>query len=753
MNDTSNHRHDRRLKQERRSALRISELRYRRLFESARDGILILDATTRQITDVNPYMVELLGYPREEFLGKELWHLGVLTDAEAAGAAFRILDRTGFVRYDHVPLQTRAGSRWDVEVVCTMYMEDGRRVIQCNIRDITDRVQAKAMQCETEALFHAFMNHSPANAFMKNEEGRYVYINEATETLLDTPVGDLLGKTVFDCLPEKFARRLHDKDTEVLTTGAALEVIEAIPTTNGAVHSWLTVKFPFTDHAGHRFVGGIAVDITSRLAMEHALSESQRHYQAIFEQAQDGMLLVTDAGRYLAANPAACVLLGYDHAEIIGLNLTDVTLRTEHAATTESWRCITTGAEPARGELTLLRKDGTTVPVEYRAATNISPGLHLSVLRDITERRRMERLLQQSEERLRLALDAANMATWDWDITMDTGSPSPEMQLRFGPAHATIKALAARIDPRDRASSMEAVRRALADEMPFHIEFRVPLPDGSVRWSAGHGQVVRDAAGQPVRLIGLTENITARKQAEQELVTAKEAAEQANAAKSEFLSRISHELRTPLNAILGFAQLLDLGTLTADQRASVTHILRAGHHLLRLITEVLDVTRVDNGQLHVQMETLPLWEVVATVCDRLTPLAAEQGIQLQALADVPFMVRADRRRLQQVLVNLVSNAISYNRPAGGVTIACRALSETRLRIAVQDTGDGIGPTDLPHLFMPFQRLQATQTTIQGTGLGLAHSKALTTAMEGTMGVDSVVGVGSTFWIDLPGWVA
>jgi signal transduction histidine kinase/CheY-like chemotaxis protein len=362
--------------------------------------------------------------------------------------------------------------------------------------------------------------------------------------------------------------------------------------------------------------------------------------------------------------------------------------------------------------------------------------------------------LRQKERTLALAVDAGRMGTWDVDLLTGAGVWDARNEEQHGVAPGefggTFDAWLDRVHPDDRSDVMAAGGGALAAGGRWEAEYRVNLTDGTVRWIGIAGQVGLGDDGKPARLVGVGTDITDRKVGEQRLRQAMAEAEQANHAKNDFLSRVSHELRTPLNAILGFSQLLELDELTESQRESLSQVLSGGRHLLGLIDDVLDISRIESGNLAVSLEPTSVREALAETVALVSSTAAGYGVTVEVpeTAWSDAHVRADRRRLKQILVNLATNAVKYNHRGGRVTFLLTSPVPGVLRIGVRDTGQGIPAEQLDRLFTPFDRLGAEQTNVEGAGIGLALSQRLAEMMDATVSVTSEVGTGSTFSLDV-----
>ena len=370
--------------------------------------------------------------------------------------------------------------------------------------------------------------------------------------------------------------------------------------------------------------------------------------------------------------------------------------------------------------------------------------------------RRTEQLLRESERRYRAIVDQSNPIcrySPDYHLTFVNQA---YCELLGQSSEALLGRSILEVLPEEAVAWFKESHSTLHHPDAVSDHEGPVTNNGVVEWQQWTTRPIFDENGSLVEYQGIGSVITARKQAELELIQAKLIAEEANRTKSQFLSNMSHELRTPLNAIIGFSQLLETDTiepLTPTQLESVELIHRSGHHLLILINDILDLAKVESGKLELSLEAVQLNDLIADCMPLIAGQAEKYHIEIINHAETAnYLVRADYVRLKQVIVNLLSNAIKYNRPYGYAEIAAERKEHT-VRISISDNGFGIAPEKMADLFKPFARLGPETTAIEGTGIGLSLSKGLVERMNGQIGVNSTLGEGSCFWIELPVSVA
>lgn len=380
---------------------------------------------------------------------------------------------------------------------------------------------------------------------------------------------------------------------------------------------------------------------------------------------------------------------------------------------------------------------------------------------DVTKLKQTEQALLTSEARHARIIQSSNDGIWEWSA--ETGGfhfSNRCWELLGYSEHDDVlnmgtdkwQAWRTLMHKDDRARFDKLLDCHIKNGTPFDIEYRIKGKNNQWCWIRGRGQMSFNEKGHPIRMSGTNLDITQLKLAEERVLKAKEVAEKANQAKSEFLSSMSHELRTPLNAILGFAQLFDLEkNLTNDQRSNIAEIKKAGEHLLQLIGDVLDLAKIEAGKMTFSLEKVAPVRILEECQTLFMSQARGRGITLKLEANgfEDQTIKADGVRLKQVLINLIGNAIKYNRDSGCVTIQCSSADNGDFLIAIKDTGIGIAADMQNDLFQPFNRLGAEGSSIEGSGVGLVITKQLVEQMGGCLGFSSEEGVGSKFWVQFP----
>ena len=458
--------------------------------------------------------------------------------------------------------------------------------------------------------------------------------------------------------------------------------------------------------------------------------------------------------------------LGYEHGVYNELYAVDITSRFVHPkdlrSLSKNKARFLKHQDFFKQRIRMLCADGTYLPV-YLDGTGAQVDGQLILTGmgfDQSSQLEIERRLQDSEERHARILSASNDGLWEWERdSNDIHFSSRCWQMLgyegeddiFSSSNHRLRQWRKLIHTEDLDHFNQSLALHRAGEKPFDVEYRIKAKSDHWHWIRARGQAVFDEQGMPYRMSGTNMDITDLKESEETVLRAKEQAEQANQAKSQFLSSMSHELRTPLNAILGFAQITQQeARLEQDHRQNVIEIISAGKHLLQLINEVLDLSKIESGQVKLSVEPVLLSRVLDEAVTLIQPQLEEKSVALTVdlgLLEETY-VNADSLRLRQTIINLVGNAVKYNVHHGRVTVKLSQHQQT-CRIDVEDTGIGIAKELHSEMFQPFNRLAAEGSTIEGTGVGLVITKQLVEAMGGVLGFDSEKDVGSRFWIELP----
>ena len=740
---------------------RVTEEKFRALFESATDAHLLLDGC--RILDCNRTAVQMLRFPdREALLEKTFSELAPPQQPDGTPSAERYEEVSALALAAGAfagewTLRRHDGQQFPAEISLTVVRVGERSALLGVWRDLTERKKAEAALRESEDRFQAFMDHSPTIGFIKDNGGRYLYVNRPFEEQFGVSFASKLqGRTDAEWLPAEVAKAVTVNDRKTLQADQPLRTVESAPLADGSHTEWLMMRFPIHTASGRTLLGGVGIDIGQQRHAERELREREVHVRDLFDDAPVAYHELDHENRITRVNKVELLMLGYTAEEMTGRLLAEFVIDEGSSAISHERPGSNSGEATPR---TFRKKDGSTLPVLMREKP-ITDGKGevrgtRASLQDSSQLRRAEHGRRDAEEKYRSIFENAIEGLYQTSPEGHFKSANPALARIYG--YRSPDEMMRQLSDIARQLYVDPHRRkefvAIMEEKGQVSGFisQVYREDGSVIWISEHARSVRDAGGRPLYFEGTVEDITARREAEEAITRARDAAIESARLKSEFLANMSHEIRTPMNGIIGMANLLLDTELTPKQRDFSATIQQSADALLAIINDILDFSKIEAGMMLFEEVDFELGEVVEGAVDVLAERAAMKQLELLTLVhnDLPTDLRGDPGRLRQVLTNLIGNAVKFT-GHGEVIVRARQVEETftdvLVRFEIADTGIGIAPETQSKLFNAFIQADGSMTRkYGGTGLGLAICQQLVKQMGGEVGVTSDPGKGSTFF--------
>ena len=747
----------------------------RDLDQSAKFTALITDNLSEVIfrTDdkgrwiyLNPAWEKLSGFLVSDWIGKEPFRLVIPADRRNAQqisaqlASGEIAAATLRQRFKHAD-----GSTHHVDITAHRLVDDDGKFIGAvgNIRDVTEMVTQQDIIAASESRFRRIAESAPVGIFRADRRGHLTYINAAWANKTGMRAEDMMGNGWMAAVIDLS----HFKDQPAWSDFEPSEIrrrtMEFHTPDGGELWMEIVTSAEFDSYGDVTGFVGVAIDVTSQKIASEQLVESERRFHALASLSPAGIFRTDRHGGYTYVNPAWLSLAGQmaemweDSGWVMALHPED------RAEVSAKWCTALSEAAEFRSEFRWLHSDGTVTWVDTLARPDTDEfgnvvG-YVGVVIDITERHEvLEELALRDRE---LTLLAANATDGIFRLSL-TGickyaSPSAHNLLGF-PAGSLIDGnLLTGFHPDDRAGvedAFAALRDGVKDHalVSYRLE-RMEIP-GEYIWLEANCGLVRNAANEPSEIIASIRNISRRKAMEEELKEARKRAEAAVEARSAFMANMSHEIRTPMNGVIGFTEVLLAGELTEKQRRQIELIAESGRAMLRLLNDILDMSKIEAGQMTYAPGPVDLHHVLSSVARMMQPIAEAKGLKVDiSVADaLPEQIITDPLRFRQIILNLLSNAIKFT-SYGHVRIAASKqtdINQQFLEITVEDSGIGMAADRLEVIFAPFMQAELdTSQRFGGTGLGLSISQELARLMGGEIAVTSQEGSGTTFTLKLP----
>ncbi len=754
-------------KQQAEQRLFESAQRFKSLFDFASVPYIIIDG--QSILDGNQAALNILDMTgKEQLISPQLY--GTAFEAKVDGFLRQIHQMNQLSAEQPIKkewkLRSQSGDEKTLDITLRSIELDGRPVLLAALHDISSRVKAEQKLKQSELILNNTFDSAAIGLVHVDRDGHILRVNPQFCRYMGYEKDELIGLT--------FHQITHPADLSKDVAFFNQLLSGVIPSyslekryfrKNGqTVWANLTVALVPVEEGQAEFVIASIDDISDRKQTEADLTRNKDQLRAIIDNTQSIVLLKDISGRYLVVNHAFETLTGRTAEDILGASESDfldsdlvkhVQLNDDYAIQTK--QLITyeeTFPHPDGGvhtyyttKVPILDEDGQVYALAVIAT-------------DITERKSMESQLKYNEEQLTYALEATGEGIWDWHVNEDLVIHNHRfckmLHLDSSYMRHPLSTFEQLVYPADFPKVMQRVQDALQLDIPYHSIHRMVRKDGSVFWVEDRGKIVkRDEDDQPIRLVGSIADITERRKMEQELLEAKDTAEQATKAKSDFLANMSHEIRTPMNAIIGMSHLALQTDLNQKQRNYIDKVHQSAESLLGIINDILDFSKIEAGKLEIEHAPFNLDDVIDHLTNLVGLKADEKSLEFMFdfPRNYPKELVGDQLRLTQVLTNFTTNAIKFTNPGGDVVIGIQVLREdenqVEIQFSVRDTGIGMTEEQQSRIFRSFtQADNSTTRRFGGTGLGLVISRSLIQTMGGEIWMESQYGEGSTFHFSL-----
>jgi len=731
--------------------LTVSEMDFRSIFENNSAAMALIEPDTT-IAMVNEEYCNLSGYTKEEVTGISWTQQIPPDDLERLKEYNRrrmINPKDAPDKYEFTFYRKNGEIR---NALMSVAIVSNQKIVASFV-DITERKQSEMALIESESSLNAIFNAADESIYLLTADTTCIALNEIGAKRLGRSCEETIGCKLADLLPSEIAERRLPFFNRALLDG------EKVTFEDYRDGRWMVNNlYPIRNNVG--MVTRLALfsrDITERKIAEQALMESEEKHRVLLKGSPYGILATdVETHQFLFSNQAICNLFGYSHDEFQHLSIEDLHPKNSFDLVMSEFASQMRGEKPVSYNLACIRKGGTVFYADISGAPMILSGRKCSVgfFMDVTDRKESLELLQKSEEKFRSITEQLKDVVFITDNKGLVTYISSSAQLIFGysPQEMTGEPFMRFLDESDLADAIMQFRTSIESGSTRDLRtFLMKHKDGSTFYGELSSSVYYQG-DQPIGTMGLIRDITAKKHAEQELIQAKELAEQSDRLKSTFLANMSHEIRTPMNGILGFAQLLKEQHLTGDEQKQYLSVIeKSGNRMLNIINDIVSISKIESGQMDVSINETNINEQIDFVFNFFRPEVEKKGLRLLVNLHLPSkecIIKTDREKIYAILTNLVGNAHKFT-SAGSIEFGVKKKGGY-LEFFVKDTGSGIADNQRELIFERFrQGNDLISRPYEGTGLGLSISKAFVELLGGKIWVESVLGKGSTFYFTIP----